>query len=195
MSTLHQIRFLIERQVKEELEDADVLNWCNEVNADIGTNINVPADAYSITLNTTDLEYALPANLKIINRLRLQSLIDQGIDAEIVCNYRIYNGNLILPRVLWIAPDELVVDYYKHLTYFTDIMDDIDIPDRLQTVYTFYGFMKYYGMPSIVANMGELSSRRMADNYAGMYANMRNQVISYYSLSDEPTVVDGGWGR
>ena len=195
MATLLDLRYIIEKQVKDTIENQEMVNWANEVNADIGTNVNIPADAVSITLTPTDLEYTLPAELKVINRLRLQSWIDQHLDIDFTTPYRIYNGKIILPRILWIAPDELVVDYYKHLTYFQTESDVIDIPDRLSTVYTFYGFWKYYNMPEVLVKMGETQARKMAEMYLNMYNNMKNQVISYYSLSDEPTTVEGMWGR
>jgi hypothetical protein len=192
-TTLSDIRFLIERQVKYAIEDADVLNWSNEVNADIGTNINIPTDPVEITLTTTDLEYTLPDDLKLINRLRLQSDINQMIDTDLLIDYRIYSGKIILPRILWIAPDTLVVDYYKHLTYFETIFDEIDLPDRLRTVYTFYGFSKYYQQPDVIARIGENQARANQQNYAQMYEGMKINVISYYSLSDEPVIIDRMW--
>lgn len=192
-TTLTDIRYLIEREVKDTIENEDVINWCNQVNADIGTNINIPATASSIALNSTDLEYALPSDLKIINRLRLQSVIDEGIDRELLTPYRIYNGYLILPRVFWLAPDTLMLDYYKHLTNFTSISDNIDLPDRLNTVYSFYGFMKYYKQPNVMQKMGEPSARKQAETAERMYLNMKDQVISYYSLGNEPVVVDRRW--
>jgi hypothetical protein len=192
-TTLSDIRFLIERQVKYAIEDADVLNWSNEVNADIGTNINIPADPLEITLTTTDLEYTLPDDLKLINRLRLQSDINQMIDTDLLIDYRIYSGKIILPRILWIAPDTLVVDYYKHLTLFETIFDEIDLPDRLRTVYTFYGFSKYYQQPDVIARVGENQARANQQNYAQMYEGMKINVISYYSLSDEPVIIDRMW--
>jgi len=178
-TSLSDIRFMIERNVKTTLEDADVVNWCNYVNTDVGMGINIPADpAESIVLTTTDLEYALPVNLKIINRLRLQSVIDQGLDAELRVNYRIYNGNIILPRVCWMAPDTLVIDYYKHMTYFTEIEDVIDIDDRFTPLYTFYGISVAKGNDPLVDPA---------------YLNVKRQVLAYYSLSNEPIVVEGRW--
>lgn len=190
--TLSDIRFLIEREVKATLEDADVLNWSNQVNADIGMKINLPATT-TITLNTTDLQYALPADLKIINRLRLQSVIDEGLDREFQTNYRIYNGYIILPRVLWIAPDDLVVDYYKHLSTFSDIDDEIQLDDRYAPVYQFYGLMKYYDLPDVVAQLGAQTAMRKMQSSEVRYTGMKNQLTAYQSLSNEPVVLDGRW--
>lgn len=192
MSTLSDIRFLIEQQIKETIEDYDVINWSNEVNAELGTGINIPSDPAEIVLST-NLEYILPEDLKIINRLRLKSIVDQGLDNEFCTPYRIYNGKLVLPRVLWIIPDTLIVDYYKHMKHFETIYDEIELPDRLRTVYTFYGFMKYYQNPLVINRVGENQARANSQRYENMYQNMKNQVIAYYSLGDEPITVDRMW--
>lgn len=191
---LSDIRFLIEREVKDSIENEDVVSWCNQVNADIGTNINIPANTpLTIALTPTDLQYSLTADLKIINRLRLQSVLDQGIDTELAANYRIYNGKIIFPRTFWSAPDTLLVDYYKHMTYFADISDVIDLPDRLNTVYTFYGLIKYYKQPTVLQRMGEAQARKEAETAERMYFGMKDQVVSYFSLGDEPVVVNRRW--
>lgn len=194
MKYLSEIRFMIERQIKPvTLDNDDVLDWCNEANSDLGSNFNLPAPPEVITLNSTDIEYLLPEDLKIINRLRLQSVIDEGIDAEFKMNYRIYNGYLVLPRISWIVPDDLVVDYYKHLTTFTSIEDEIELEDRYATVYVFYGLMKYYEQPSSYELYGEQNARlRMQANQA-KYTDMKNQLTSYQSLSNEPVVIEGRW--
>lgn len=95
-TSLLDIRFMLERQIRpSNIDNADFVIWCNEANDDIGINFNLPADPEVIELSTTTLEYTLPDDLKIINRLRLQSVIDSGLDAEFQINYRIYNGKLI----------------------------------------------------------------------------------------------------
>ncbi len=180
-TSLSDIRFQIERNVKASCENEDVINWCNYVNSDVGMAINIPsASPAEITLTTTDLAYTLPADLKIINRLRLQSSIDEGIDAEFIVSYRIYNGQIVLPRYLWIAPDTLIIDYYKHMTLFTDIEDEIDIDDRFAPLYTFYGIAKTKGHEP-TQDVG--------------YLNMKTQLLAYYSLRIEPVVIQGRWGR
>lgn len=192
--TLSDIRFLIESQIRPvSLENADVLNWCNEANADIGLNFNLPATPSSITLAANTLEYPLPANLKIINRLRLQSRINEGLDSELKINYRIYNGKIILPRVLWIVPDTLVVDYYKHLTTFTDIANTIELDDRYAPVYQFYGLMKFYELPETALRIGDQVALRKMQSNEVKYNSMKNQLTSYQMLSNEPVIIDRRW--
>ncbi|CAM4097651.1 hypothetical protein L1N85_10690 [Paenibacillus alkaliterrae] len=191
--TLEDIRFLIEQEVKTPIENQDVINWCNQVNADIGMNINIPATPSSIALTATALEYTLPTNLKIINRLRLQSIINEGIDTEFGVNYRIYNGKIIFPRTLWIAPDTLVVDYYKHLTTFTLITNAIELDDRYYPIYQFYGLLKYYRQPSVVSQLGEAHARRESETNERLYNGMKNQLTAYQMLGNEPVVIDSRW--
>lgn len=177
-TTLSDIHFKIEREAKEQIDPEDVINWANEVNMDVGIGINVPsATPQSITLLTTTIEYSLNADLKVINRLRLQSDIDDDIDRDLSLKHRIYNQKIILPNsTFWIAPDTLVVDYYKHMAYHALITENIDLADRFTPLYTFYGLKKIKGA-----------------EYELMYQNMKNQVISYYSLGNEPVTIDRRW--
>jgi hypothetical protein len=191
--SLLDLRFIIENQTKPfSLDNEDVIIWGNEVNADIGLSINVPSSE-NIALNTTDLQYALPADLKIINRLQLQSVIDEGIDAEFGIDYRIYNGNIVFPHVIWIAPDALVVDYYKHLTTFTSITDEIELDDRYVPIYQFYGLMKFYEIPAVIEKIGDQAANRRMLSYERKYEDMKNKLTSYQMLSNEPVVIDGRW--
>lgn len=193
-TSLQTIKVQIERQIRPvSLANEDVVDWCNEANADIGLNFNLPAEPESIALTATDVQYALPADLKIINRLRLQSVIDEGIDAELQINYRIYNGNIILPRVIWIAPDDLVVDYYKHMTVFTDVDDEIELHDRYAPIYTFYGLVKYYELPETIERLGSQEANRQMTANLAKYQSMKGQLTAYQSLGNEPVVIDGRW--
>lgn len=88
--------FFVERETGP-LDNESVINWCNECNIDIGAHINIPAPTYQIALNTTDLDYPLPAYLKQINRLWLQSEYDNGINCDLDVKYRIYNGRIHFP--------------------------------------------------------------------------------------------------
>lgn len=191
MSTLSDIRFITERLTKTILDDEDVIIWCNEVNADVGTEINLPGSE-DISLLTTEFSYTLPTNLKIINRLNLQSLIDEGKDREWNVNFRIYNGEIILPNTPFEA-DTLVLDYYKNLTYHTLITESLDLPERFNTLYTSYGMMKHLDSPMVREIMGETQARLKQEAYERMYNRVRIQVISTYSLSNEPTVIDRGF--
>jgi hypothetical protein len=173
-TTLSAIRFLIEQQ-SEPTTNEDVIIWCNEVNMDVGMNIDIPATPQTIVLDVNTLNYPLSANLKIINRLRLQSDITAGIDLSLNIKYRIYNGEIIIPNVFWVAPDSLVVDYYKHMSYFTAITEAIDIADRFTPLYTFYGLSK------------------SKPEFEPKYQMMKDQVVSYYSLGNEPVTIESRW--
>lgn len=188
---LLDIRFLLEREIKEAIENEDIINWANQVNADVGVNLNLPATG-QIHLNTTEIEYPEPAGIKVINRLWLQSDFDSGLDREFTWSYRRYNGKFILARP-FSQDDTLNVDFYKHLTYFTDIGESIDLDDRYTPLYTFYGLMKYYKLPSVIQRLGEAQARQEAQSAQGMYLNMKQQVTSLYALNSEPTVIKEAW--
>lgn len=191
MLTLSNIRYMIEQEVKEPIENADVVQWANQVNADMGVNLNLPATA-QIALNTTDLSYPEPAGLKIINRLWLQSDHDNGIDREFTWTYRRYNGKIIFVKPFY-QEDTLNVDYFKQLTYFTDISQPIDLDDRYGPLYAAYGLMKYYKLPAVMQRLGESQARQEVQMTQGMYMNMKQQATSLYSLGNEPTVVSERW--
>jgi hypothetical protein len=192
MALLSDIRALIEREIKPyQIENEDTINWCNQVNADVGTEINLP-DSEDIPLLTTAFIYALPTDLKVINRLNLQSLIDEGKDREWNINYRIYNGELILPTTPF-QEDTLVLDYYKNLTYHTDITQTLDLPNRFTPLYTYYGIMKYYQSFEVIERLGDAQARLRSELNQRMYMSMRKQVIATYSLGEQPTVIDRGF--
>ncbi|CAH1205624.1 hypothetical protein PAECIP111893_02381 [Paenibacillus plantiphilus] len=194
MATLVDIRYLTEQDIKSDLENTDIVNWSNEVNMDIGNNIEIPSAApANIVLTSTDLEYSLPIDLKIINRMRLQSDIDQGYDRNIELGYRIYNGEIVLPRVFWLAPDTLVVDYFKHMTYFANVTESIDIADRFTPLYKFYYLWRYYESPFALERFGAQEAKRKAEMMQAGYMNIKNQVVAYYSLGNEPVVIEGRW--
>lgn len=193
-TTISDIRFLIEREIQVTLENEDVINWCNQVSMDVGTNINVPsATPATIVLTSTDLEYNLPVDVKIINRLRLQSDIDAGLDKNLQITYRIYNGNIIFQRVYWMIPDTIIADYFKDMTYFTAVTDLIDIADRFTPLYVYYGMMKYYGTPAYMEMVGTSTANKKIESSFSAYLNMKNQVIAYYSLGNEPVTVERRW--
>jgi len=190
--TLADIRFTVERDTGQ-LENADIVIWCNDCNTDIGTAINVPsATPYQIAITTTDLEYELPPDLKEINRLWLQSDYDAGIDREIRYKYRIYNGHIQFPLPFPII-DTLNIDYYKFLTFFETIDDEIDFADRYVTVYTAYCTMRYYLLPSTQQTLGEAVARRNAERAAGSYQMAKNQVIQGYSFNNPDLAIRERW--
>src|SRR5690554_1097468 len=92
-TTLSDIRFIIERQAGP-IDDSWLIHTCNDAQAEFSLNINIQ-DTDTIALTVTDIEYTLPTELKIINRLWLSSDFDAGIDKEFKWNYRTYNGKII----------------------------------------------------------------------------------------------------
>jgi hypothetical protein len=190
--TLSDIRFVVERETGELTDDV-VINWCNDLNMDIGSVMNVPSEIpYEITITTTDLDYALPADLKEINRLWMQSDYDSGVDRELRVKYRIYNGRIQFP-VPFGSSDTLNVDYYKFLKFFELISDSIDFADRYMTVYTSYCKMRYFMLPSTQTALGEATARRNYERAAGSYQLARNQVIQNYSFNNPDLVVRERW--
>lgn len=189
-TTIEQIRFMIERYTGL-LDNAWMIQVANDAQAEFSLNINVPSTA-TITLTTSDLDYPLPAGLKIINRLWLQSDFDAGIDKEFKWPYRIYNGNIIFAQP-WRQAETLNVDYYKHMKYFSDISDTIDLDDRFTPLYTSYGQREYYSIPSVVAALGDNQARREWEKNNARYMNIKQQVLSYYALQNEPVSVQERW--
>lgn len=188
---LSAIRFMIERSVKDSIENEDVMMGANEVNADIGTSINIPASE-QIYVNTLDIEYDEPENVKVINRLSLQSDRDNGQDREFTGKYRRYTGKLIFPAPFR-QDDILNVDFYRQMKYFDDISDTIDLEDRYAPLYVSYGVMKYYKLPTVMARLGEAQARQEAQLAQGQYVNMKQQVTSLYSLANDPVVIQERW--
>lgn len=189
--TITDIRFTVERETGQ-LENETVLNWCNDANMDFGTVLNVPGTTYQIALTTTDLDYALPTDLKEINRLWLQSDYDEGIDRELRVRYRIYNGRIYFP-VPFPTTDKLNIDYYKFLKTFVLMTDVIDFDDRYMTVYTSYCTMRYYMLSSTQATIGEPTARRNYERSFAAHQNAKNQVIQNYSFTNPDLTVKERW--
>lgn len=190
MTTLADIRFLVEQDLDATLQNVFVVNGSNDAQTNIGVAINIPATS-QILINTTDLKYTLPSNLKQINRLWLQSDFDNGMDREFKAPYRIYNGEIIFPRA-YIESDTLNVDYYKNMTYFTTINDVIDLEERFVPLYTAYLRMRYYQLPDIKKEFGNHAEVN-AQTYSSMYETTKRDVIAYYSLKNDPVVVQERW--
>jgi len=182
---------MIEREIKEPIENEDVVQWANQVNADIGVSINLP-ESSQVVLNTTDLSYPHPLNMKIITRMWLQSDWDSGVDREYKGKYRIFNGNIIFHTPFG-QTDTLNIDYYKQLTYFTSVLQEIDFDDRYTPLYTAYALSKFYKLPSVVARLGDAQARQESENAHVIYLSMKQQILSLYALSNEPTVIKERW--
>jgi hypothetical protein len=191
---LQQIRGNLEREIEVQFDNETIIVWCNNANIDFGVNLNIPASS-TIAITTTGLSYPLPANLKVINRLSLQSDVDMGIDREFKGPYRIYNGQIIFPTY-FTETDTLNVDYYKQMTYFTSITDPIDIDDRFITIYTYYCKAMYYNERKAVTGTSIRDIRMAmlsAQSIMNMYNTIKRQVIQEYSFRNEPTTILERW--
>lgn len=193
-TNLISIRSILEREVGVSLDDDWILRQCNDAQANFSLNINIP-DTTTIALTTTALSYTLPIGLKIINRLWLQSDFAAGIDKEFKWPYRIYSGKIIFKQP-WRQADTLNVDFYKHMKYFTTINDTIDLDDRFVTLYTYYCKAIYWAEDKPVQGssvrdmrMAMMSSQSIMANYN----TIKQQVISYYGIQNEPVTVDERW--
>jgi uncharacterized protein YkuJ len=186
MPTLEEVRLRVEGQVKLFVEHADVVNWCNNAQSEFMININLPATG-TIAVNANDLTYPLPANLKIINRLSLVS--DEG---EYRKPWRIYNGNIIF-TVNFSKPDTMNIDYYKHYTYYKDTTDVLDLPELHIPLYSEFCLSQWYCLPEQMKRLGEGPARQEYEKHMAQYQMLKQQVISYYSLSNEPTVINERW--
>lgn len=191
MATLEEIRAVVEKETGP-LENEWVVNWCNDVNADIETAIFLPAPTYQISINTTDTEYPLPADIKEINRLWLQSEFDNGINREIRVPYRIYNVTISFPRP-FPFDDTLNVDYYKFLDRFDDITDSTELPDRFMSLYTSYCVGRYYGLLKIQQELGELQARRNYERAAANYNATKMQVVQAYGFTNPDLSIRERW--
>jgi hypothetical protein len=188
--TLSDIRAIIERQAGV-IEDDWLINVCNDAQAEFSLDINI-SDTATIALTTSALEYTLPDGLKIINRLWLQSDFDNGLDKEFTWSYRIYSGKIIFKQP-WIQTDTMNVDFYRHMLYFTDVENEIDLDDRFASLYTAYGQREYYDMASVKERIGAPQAQKEWDKHNVRYLNIKQQVISYYSIQNEPVVIQERW--
>jgi hypothetical protein len=193
-TTLKQIRFILERDVGITFEDDWILHLCNDAQSNFSLDINIP-DTTTIALTTTSLSYQLPVGLKIINRLWLQSDFAAGIDKEFTWPYRIYSGKIIF-RQPWLQADTLNVDFYKHMKYFTSIDDVIDLDDRFVTLYTYYCKAIYWAENKPIQGSSVRDMRMAMMSSQSIMANyniIKQQVISYYGIQNEPTVIAERW--
>lgn len=190
-TSLEDIRFIIERSVGASIENEWMINCANDAQAEFSLDINIQ-DTDTIALTTSDLEYTLPADLKIINRLWLQSEFDAGIDREFKWTYRTYAGKIIF-RQPWHQTDTMNVDYYRNMTYFTSIADEIDLDDRFAPLYTSYGQREYYDLPQVKQSIGEAQARKEWEKHNMRYMNIRQQVTSYYSIQNDGVSVNERW--
>lgn len=190
-TSLETIRFIVERDVGDTLDNDWIINKANDAQSDFGLDINIPSTG-TISLTTTDIVYALPATLKVINRLWLQSDRDNDLDTEFKWPYRIYNGNIIFAQP-YTEADTLNVDFYRNMTYYAAITENIDLADRFAPLYTSYIKMEYYDLPHVRERLGDSQAFKEWQKHNGRYQLMKQQVIAMYSLQNEPVSVDERW--
>jgi hypothetical protein len=191
-TTLSQIRFKIQTTVQDDISTDSVIEWCNDAQSEIMMAIDVP-DSATLSVNTTDLSYALvPTNIKRINRLWISSERSAGVDRDINVPYRIYDGSIVFAQ-RFSKEDTLNIEYYRHLTYFTAITENIDIDDRYATLYSSYGVAQYYDSPKVIERLGELPARRQYDKHYGRHMNIRNQISAQYTMQLQPSTIKEGY--
>lgn len=180
-TTLSDIRFLVEEEVENQINNQLVTQWCNLAQADFMLRIFIPSNT-TIALDTTTLSYPLPATFREIRRFRLQSDLDNGFNRNYNPVYTIYNGNFEVP-VAFNAVDDLLIDYYAYLTTFRSVSDAIDLDDRFAPLYTSYVKSQYYRLPMSKQLIGDVEAKRAYDIEYNVYLNMKKQVSDFYIKS------------
>lgn len=188
MTTLQDIRFKVETNVQDTISNEQVIEWCNDAQSELLNVIDVPAST-TIDVTTSDLTYPLGVtDIKRINRLWLSSEREVGVDRDINVPYRIYNGNIIFAYLFGRA-DTLNIEYYRHLTYFTDIADEIDIEDRYATLYSSYGIAQYYDTHTTVQRVGEAQAKRQYDKHYARHMIIKDQIAAQFTLQAQPSTI------
>lgn len=190
-TTLSDIRFEIERFVKDTVENEEVIDWCNDAQIELLAIINLP-DAVYIPVNTSDISYTFAADVKRINRMWLESEREAGVDRDLPNSYRIYNEEIIFQN-RFDRDDTLHIEFYRHLTYFTDINDLIDIDDRYKTLYTSYGIAQYYDNPQTIGRIGENLSSRQSEKHYARHLTVRDQIAAQYITQIQPSTIKEAW--
>lgn len=180
-TTLSDIRFLVEAEVGNQIDNQLVIQWCNLAQADFMLRIFIPSST-TITLDTTTLSYPLPATYRETRRFRLQSDLDNGFNRNYYPVHTIYNGNFEVP-VPFSAVDDLLIDYYAYLTTFSTISDVIDLEDRFAPLYTSYVKSQFYRLPLAKQQIGDNEAKRAYDIEFNVYLNMKKQVSDFYIKS------------
>lgn len=189
--TLSDIRFDIERSVKDSVENEDVVNWCNDAQTELLSIIDLPATV-DISITTTANSYPFTADAKRINRMWLQSERDAGVDRDITKTYRIYNGEIIF-ETRFDKDDTLHIEYYRHLTYFTDVANLIDVEDRFKTLYTSYGIAQYYDNPQVIERLGDNRATRQYDKNYSRHLSVKDQIAAQYITLAQPSTIKEAW--
>jgi len=178
--TLEEVRFIVERDTEDILDNESVINWSNMAQNDFMLRIYVPGNT-TITINTTAISYPVSTDIREIRRIRRQSDIDNGINRPFYPVYTLYNGNFEVP-VPFGTDDTLLIDYYRYLKFFTDITDAIDLQDRFFPLYTSFVESRYYRLPSTVNKIGAKQAELKYQDSFGIYMANKKQVADAYNI-------------
>lgn len=180
--TLSDIRFDCEQVLPDNaLNNEKVIKWCNMATSDFMLQIFIPGST-TLAVNTTSLMYTLsPTTIREIRRIRLQTDITNLVNRPYNPVYTFYNGVFEIAAPFQ-AVDTLLIDYYKYLTTFTAVTDNIDIEDRFKPLYTSYIEAQWYLLPDAVKLVGDLQAQRKYDIAMGIYNRMRKQVTDFYTV-------------
>jgi hypothetical protein len=192
VTTLEQIRTKIETSVQDAVTNESVIEWCNDAQSELLMQIDVPTST-TIAINTSDLSYPLiVTNIRRINRLWLTSEREQGVDRDISIPYRIYDGQIVFAYRFGKA-DTLNIEYYRHLTYFTAIEQNIDLEDRYATLYSSYGIAQYYDIPSTIQRVGDSQAKRQYEKHYSRHIGIRDQIAAQFTLQTQPSTIKEAW--
>jgi hypothetical protein len=181
-TTLSQIRFIVEQNIQDGLDNETVINRCNIAQSEFMLRVKIPAST-TLVVDTSTITYTtLPATILEFRRFRFQSDIDNGYNRSVSLIFSYYNGKFEVPAPFSKA-DTLLIDYYSHLTTFTDIADTIDLPDRFSSLYTSYLESVYFNLPKTRADIGEQVAQARYEQAYGYYQMIKKQVMDYYIVA------------
>lgn len=190
-TTVEDIRFKVESYIQNTIQNDNVINWCNDAQTDFLLPLDIP-DIAVIPITPNELTYTLPDGFKRIGRMWLQGVYDSGVDAPLEKLYRIYNGKIIFYSRFG-SSDTLNLEYYRHLKYFVNIEDTIDLEDRFSPLYVSYCLSQYYSLPNVIDAKGEGLARREYEKNYERYLAMKDQVAGYHVMNVTPSEIQGVW--
>lgn len=176
--TLYDIRFLVEHNVQERLDDPWIINQSNAAQIELLQRVFIPG-TYNLPVNQTDLSYTLPPEIYEIRSIRSLENYNNGFNVPIYPVYTYYNGLFQVP-VSYFKDDTFIIDYYKRMKTFNTIDDAIDIEDHFKTLYSAYIEAMYYNLATTRANIGEVSALNNYNLNMNYYQTMKKQVTDFY---------------
>ena len=183
MITLEDIRFKVERDIQDQLDNESVIDWSNVAQNEFLLRITLPG-SLTLAIDTTSISYDLSAYaIREFRRFRLQSDIDNGFNRNFNPVYTFYNGTFEVPSA-FPADDDLLIDYYGNLRFFTAIDDEIDLDDRFYPLYTTFIKMMYYQLPSVVEKLGVERAEMRYQSNMNMHNVAKKQVADFYLISN-----------